>query len=158
MDAFVNLGSFIIQFINICVIIFVLNKFLFKPYLGYIESEEKKRIELEKAHSEMEELKKWAKIEAKQIVDEAKKNAIEIKANAEDIANDEADSIISLAKDEAEKIKNKAALDIENERKNLYSELKDKVLDVALKLNEKLFSKSESNKSFIEKALKEEKI
>lgn len=158
MDAFVNLGSFIIQFINICIIIFVLNKFLFKPYLGYIESEEKKRVELETAHSEMEELKKWAKSEAKQILDEAKKNALQIKANAENLAKDEADSILLEAKEEAQKIKSKANLDIENERKNLYSELKDKILDVALKLNEKLFTKSEANKDFIEKALKEQKI
>jgi large-conductance mechanosensitive channel len=65
MGAFVNLGSFIIQFINICIIIFVMNKFLFKPYLAYLKKEEKKRKELETAHKEMEEIKKEAKDEAK---------------------------------------------------------------------------------------------
>ena len=158
MDAFVNLGSFIIQFINISIIIFVLNKFLFKPYLAYIKAEEKKRQELERAHEEMELLKDEAKKEASEILKEAKKEASEIKKRSESIAKEEALEIVEEAKAEAGKIKNKAELDIENERKNLYAELKDKVLDVALKLNEKLFSKSDANKDFIEKALKEEKI
>jgi len=83
MGAFVNLGSFIIQFVNICIIIFVLNKFLFKPYLAYMLTEDKKRSELEKAYDEMEEAKKEAKKEAKLILDEAKKDAESIKKNAE---------------------------------------------------------------------------
>lgn len=158
MWAFVNLGSFIIQFINICVIIFVMNKFLFKPYLIYIQAEEKKRLELESAHEKMEESKNEAKKEAKLILEEAKQDAEGIKKNAEWIAKKEASNIVEEAKNEAEKIKHKANLDIENEKKTLYAELKDKVLDVALKMNEKLFTKSDSNKDFITKALKEEKM
>ena len=158
MGAFVNLGSFIIQFVNICIIIFVMNKFLFKPYLIYIQAEEKKRSELETAHDEMEETKKEAKKEAKLILESAKLDAESIKKNAEVIAKKEASNLVVDAKNEAEKIKHKATLDIDNERKTLYSELKNKVLDVALKMNEKLFTKSDANKDFIEKAIKEEKV
>jgi F-type H+-transporting ATPase subunit b len=131
---------------------------LFKPYLKYLQTEEKKRAELETAHKEMEEIKKDAKLEAKGILTAAKQEAEHIKKQGEVLAKQEADNLVNEAKEEAEKIKHKASLDIDNERKNLYSELKDKVLDVALKLNEKLFAKSEANKDFIEKALKEEKI
>lgn len=158
MDAFVNLGSFLIQFTNICIIIFVLNKFLFKPYLWYLVTEEKKRSELETAHEKMEELKKDAWKEAKTIIESAKSEADSIKKQWELLAKQEATDIVENAKKDAEKIKNKAELDIENERKALYAELKWKVLDVALKLNEKLFSKSESNSLFIKKAIDDEAL
>lgn len=158
MDQFINISSFAIQFVSICFIIFVLNIFLFKPYMKYLLAEEKKRADLEKAHQEMEEAKKEAKKEAKGILDEAKKEAESIKKNAEILAKQEASDIVEDAKSEAGKIRTKAELDIANERKNLYSELKGKILDVALKLNEKLFARSEANRDFIEKSLEAEKI
>ncbi len=158
MDAFVNLGSFLIQFANILVIIIVMKLFLFKPYMAYLSSEEKKRKELEKAHEDMTETKKKANKDIESLIDEAKKEAESIKKNAEHIAKKESVDIIESAKNETQKMKEKASLDIENEKKILYAELKDKILDVAIKLNWKLFSKSDSNKEFIEKSLKEEKI
>jgi len=158
MGEFVNLWSFIIQFINICIIIYILNRFLFKPYLGYLKEEELKRKELEEAHSTMEELKKCAKVEAKWIIDDAKKEALTIKKQNEIVARQEATNLVEEAKNEATKIKSKAMQDIDNERKTLYSDLRDKVLDVALKLNEKLFTKSDANADFIKKTLEKEKI
>ena len=106
----------------------------------------------------MEEIKKEAKDEAKGILDEAKKIAVSIKKDSEIIAKQEATWIVEEAKVEATKIKQKANLDIENERKTLYAELKWKVLDVALKINEKMFTKSDANKDFIKKTLESEKL
>ena len=158
MNSFINIWSFLIQFVNIVIIIFILNKFLFKPYLKYLTTEEKKRKELEEAHVKLSEIKADALKEAKDIVDDAKKESHFIKDEAAEIAKEEALEIVNWAKDEADKIKVKAHLDIDNERKALYSDLKDKVLEVALRINEKLFSKSDVNADFIKTALENEKI
>ncbi|MDD2487402.1 MAG: ATP synthase F0 subunit B [Candidatus Gracilibacteria bacterium] len=158
MNSFVNLGSFIIQLINIAVIIFILNKFLFKPYLKYLTSEEKKRRELEEAHIILHDIKDEAKKEARDIIDEAKKESHFIKNEAGIIAKEEAKEIVDEAKDEAEKIKHKAMLDIENERKSMNESMREKILEVALKLNQKLFSKSDANVDFIKKSTEKEII
>jgi F0F1-type ATP synthase membrane subunit b/b' len=60
-------------------------------------------------------------------------------------------AIINEAKEESERIKTKAMLDIDNERKAMNSTMKEKILEVALLLNEKLFKQSEANVSFIKK-------
>ena len=52
-------------------------------------------------------------------------------------------------KEEVKKLKDKAKIDIENDKKVLNTELKKKVVKVALDLNKKLFSQSEKNKEFI---------
>ncbi|MCK9272305.1 ATP synthase F0 subunit B [Candidatus Gracilibacteria bacterium] len=158
MDSFVNLGSFIIQFVNIVVIIFMLNKFLFKPYLVYLHNEEIKRKELEEAHLKLHEIKENAKKEAKTIIDDAKKEASFIKSQGETLAKEETLAIINEAKEESERIKTKAMLDIDNERKAMNSTMKEKILEVALLLNEKLFKQSEANVSFIKKNAGEEII
>lgn len=153
MSEFINIGSFVIQFINITVIIFVLNKFLFKPYLHYLQKEEKERKELEKAYIEMKYLKDEAKNDASIILMWAKNDSIAIKKQAEVIAKKEAEIIVSEAKDEATKIKVKWELDIRNEKKAMEEEMKSKILQIAIKLNEKLFTKNEANVNFIKKEL-----
>lgn len=158
MNSFVNLGSFIIQLINIWVIIFILNRFLFKPYLKYLTVEEKKRKELEEAHIKLNEIKDEAKKEAKDIVNEAKKESHFIKNEAWIIGKEEAKEIVDEAKSEAEKIKNKALLDIDNERKSMNESMKQNILEVALKLNEKLFSKNDANIDFIKKNIEKEAV
>ena len=75
---------------NIVIIIFILNKFLFKPYLKYLTAEEKKRKELEEAHVKLSEIKADALKEAKDIVEEAKKESHFIKDEAAEIAKEEA--------------------------------------------------------------------
>jgi F0F1-type ATP synthase membrane subunit b/b' len=42
------------QLINISIVIYVLNRFLFKPYLTFIKEEDKKRIDVENAYADLE--------------------------------------------------------------------------------------------------------
>lgn len=43
----VNLGSLFIQLINLSVVVYVLYRFIFKPYLAFIDVESEKRIAFE---------------------------------------------------------------------------------------------------------------
>jgi F0F1-type ATP synthase membrane subunit b/b' len=82
------------------IIIYILNRFLFRPYLKFIKEEDKKRVELDTAYEEMNVLKEKAKLEAGQIVESAKVNALEIRANIENLANQEKEAIIAKAEAE----------------------------------------------------------
>lgn len=76
--------------------------------------------------------------------------------DSEGLAKKEYSLILSDARREAEQIKIKASKDIENERQALHNELREKVLSIALRANEKLFGKNETNREFIAKVLKDE--
>lgn len=78
-------------------------------------------------------------------------------ADSEGLAKKEYTLIIADARNEAEQIKLKASKDIENERLSLHNELRERVLSIALRANEKLFGKNEANAEFIAKIIKEEK-
>ena len=87
----------------------------------------------------------------------AKNEARTIVADSEGLAKKEYTLIIADARREAEQIKLKASKDIENERQALYNELRNRVLSIALKANERLFGKTEANTEFITKIIQEEK-
>ncbi|MDR2641042.1 MAG: hypothetical protein LBC61_07290 [Candidatus Peribacteria bacterium] len=94
------MSSFIMQLINICIIIYILNRFLFKPYLEFIKEEDKKRVELDTAFEEMNVLKQKAEVEASDIIESAKAEAIDIRTNMEALANQEKENILAKAQKE----------------------------------------------------------
>ena len=158
MDSFINTWSFLIQFINITIIILLVRHFLIQPYLKYYIEEDKKRKKLEADYEKISGLIEESVVSAELIIANAKKESLVIRNNSETISRSEWEKIINEAKDEAENIKTKAHLNIENERTAMFEEIWNRVLQVALKINEKLFTKHESNIDFIKKSLKEENI
>lgn len=151
----VNLGSLFIQAINLSIVVFVMYYFLFKPYLRFIDSEIAKREVFEESLRTSTHIISDARHEASGIIDEAKNEARSIVAESENIAKREYDQIIAEAHRGAEQVKAKGLQDIENERRTLYDEMRDKVLTIALRANEKFFGQKNANASFIEQAVKE---
>lgn len=148
----INPSSLIIQTINISIVIFVLWKYFFKPYLAYLDIEAQKRRELEENSRESEHIISQARIDANKIIDEARIDARSQATEIIDIARKESDSLRTQAAQEAEIARKKWFADLELERKKLTEELKSKVLGVALKMNEKLFSNSDAQKDFLKKS------
>lgn len=153
----INIQALIIQTINILIVAFVLWRFLFKPYLAHIDEQTRKQAELEENVRAADHIMSKARSEANNITDAAKKEAKDIVAQGENLAKKEASLLVAAAREESQQIKNKAELDIANERKSLENAMKEKVLSVALKLNEKLFGKKDANADFIKQAMKEQK-
>jgi len=151
----VNLGSLFIQAINLSIVVFVMYRFLFKPYIRYIDAEIAKREVFEESVRTSTHIISDARREAGVIVETARQEAREIIADGENMAKKESSLILSDARREAEQIKTKAAQEIENERRALYDEMRDKVLAIALRANEKFFGQKNANASFIEQAVKE---
>lgn len=150
----INWWSVLIQSINLAIVVFVLHRFIFKPYLAYIDEVNKKREEFESNAAAAARIISEARHEADGIVASARSEAKQMASESESIAKKEAANIVAHANEEATLIKAKAESDIESERKHLEIEMQSRVLDIALKLNEKLFGKSEANALFLKQAMK----
>ena len=153
----VNLGSLLIQAINLSVVVYVLYRFIFKPYLAFIDEEGLKREAFETNARAAEHIISDAWKEASSILEAAKNQSRVMIADSEGLAKKEHALIIADALKEAEQLKAKAAQDIEREREILHDELRTKVLSIALRANEKLFGKNQANAEFITQVIKEEK-
>jgi F-type H+-transporting ATPase subunit b len=134
-----HLPSLVVQIINLSLILFVLNRWVFKPYLAIIDIETAKRKKIATAEATADEMLQQARNESDTLVSEARKLAQSLRKDAEKIAKQDASLLISDAKAEAEALRNKAATDIASEEKKMQQGLQKHVLDIALRLNQKLF-------------------
>lgn len=153
MWEFVNLWSFIMQLINMGLIIYVLNRFLFKPYMAFIKEEDKKRTEMEHAYKNLDSLKDNAQNEADLILANARKEALTEKERIEEFAQKEKDRVIGEAVAEWKDIIEYAWKEAERLKESMLQSVKANVLDLALKLNSKVFWKETANKDFLAKEL-----
>ncbi len=151
----VDLSSLLVQAVNIAVIVFVLRKFVFLPYLKHIDTEVAKRQELETKTADADIIIQTAQKQAEAQIEAAKQEANEIRKNARDLAKRETSLSLSAAADEAQAIKNKALGEIEAEKLSLESEMRGKILSVAIALNTKLFGDSKKNAELLEQFAKQ---
>lgn len=70
---FVTLQTFIIQFVLLVLVLIVLNKFLFKPYLKYLDEWEEKQKKLEEDYKNIDKLVKDAESQKELILADARK-------------------------------------------------------------------------------------
>ncbi len=150
---FVTLETFVIQFIILLFVLWVLNKFLFKPYLSYLDSWEEKQTKLEKDYKNIDKLISQAKKDWETILGDARKKADLLIADAENLAKSKRESILLKAKWESESMIEGAKADIEKEKLSMLEWVKSKLVDIVLKFNRKLFSEEKLNKDFLEKSL-----
>lgn len=152
MSTIFDLGSFIIQGINFAIVAYVLRRFFFVPYMKHLDEEAKKRKLLEEQIAKNENILKDAHNQAANIVDQSKVDAKMIAAEITENAHKEAHEIIARAHSDADAARTKGFADIAHERKMIMEELRGRVIDVALKMNEKLFGKNDTNAAFIKQS------
>ncbi len=96
-----------------------------------------------------------ATAEEKKILEAARKKAQDFMSDSEHIARLKAEKIRKKAHHDAMQILDSGKRDVEKERLSMLSEMKKKIIDVSLRINEKVFSGAQANEEFIEKELKE---
>jgi F-type H+-transporting ATPase subunit b len=148
---FVDLGAFAIQFVNLLVIIYVLNRFLFKPYLAYIDREAAERAKLESSVADADKLVREAKEEAESLRLKARDEAAAIRRDGEELAKREASEIVARAKTDADSVRAKAVADLASDRTKMEQELEKASVKLALDVNARLFARSEAHIDFITK-------
>lgn len=155
MEQLINLQTLLIQSVNIAIVIFVLARFVFRPYMKYLDEEAKKRKLYEEQISKSENILNDAHHQAQNVIDQARLDAKLMANEIKELARKEADEIVVRAQKDADTIRTKSFVELDVERKNMESEMKKRVLDVALKLNAKFFGKSDAHETFLKESAKE---
>jgi len=150
---FVTVETFVIQFVILLIVLWVLNKFLFKPYLAYLDTWEDKQKKLEEDYNNIDKLIAWAKTEKESILDEARNKADAMISDAESLAKTKKTSILDKAEEEAKSIIESGKNEVEKEKLSMLNGVKTKLTDLILKFNKKLFGEEKLNKDFVEKEL-----
>lgn len=150
---FVTLETFVIQFIILLIVLWILNKFLFKPYLSYLDSWEDKQKKLEEDYNNIDKLIEKANKDKDDILDDARSQAQAIISDAEGLAKQKKASIIEKAESEAKSIIESWKNEVEKEKLSMLNGVKTKLTDLVLKFNKKLFGEEKLNKAFVEKEL-----
>ncbi len=151
MDALFDLSSFIIQAVNFIIVALVLRKFFFVPYIKFLDEEAMKRKDLEEKLAKSDALLSEAKNDAEKILDQSRVDARMVASEIVENSRKEAREIEERAQRDADVARTKWFADVALEHKLMAEELKKKVLDIALKMNAKLFSSSDVNADFLKK-------
>jgi len=132
-DAFgVDVFKLAFQIVNFLLILYLLNRFLFKRVLALLD-ERGDRISkgLEDAEAAARD-RELARAEREAALDEARKEAQTMIARATKIAEDSRAEIVAAARAEAEKVAAKATEEITAEKQRAIAELRSQVADLAL--------------------------
>ncbi|MEO8251300.1 MAG: F0F1 ATP synthase subunit B [Chloroflexota bacterium] len=144
-DAFgVDLPKLAFQIINFLLILYLLNRFLFKRVLALLDERQERIAKgLEDAEAAARD-RELARAEREAALDEARKEAQAMIVRATKIAEDSRTEIVAAARAEAEKVAARAAEEITAEKQRAIAELRKQVADLALEAAGKLV-KSEMN-------------
>lgn len=132
-DAFgVDVVKLAFQIINFLLILYLLNRFLFKRVLSMLDERQERIAKgLEDAEAAARD-RELARGEREAALDEARKEAQSMIARATKIAEDSRLEIVAAARAEAEKVAARAAADITAEKEKAIAELRAQVADLAL--------------------------
>lgn len=132
-DAFgVDLPKLAFQIINFLLILYLLNRFLFKRVLGLLDERQERIAKgLEDAEAAARD-RELARAEREAALDEARKESQAMIARATKIAEDSRAEIVAAAREEAEKVAARATEEITAEKQRAIAELRSQVADLAL--------------------------
>ena len=134
----VDVWKLAFQVANFLILLYLLNRFLFKPVLARLdERSEKIGKGLEDAEAAARD-RELARAEREAAVSEARKEAAAMLANANKIATDTRNEILAEARAEAEKVSARAQEAINAEKEKAIAELRTHVADLALDAASKL--------------------
>lgn len=150
----IKLGIIIAQLINFGILFWIFKHFLWDKIVAVIEERRKKLDALDNSDSVVKEKLEEAENEAKQIVENSRAEALKIQQNAEELAKKDTMIKLEMAENKANSIVEAATRELEKERLSMLNVMKDKVLDLSLKINSKVFENKDSNKEFIAKEVK----
>jgi F-type H+-transporting ATPase subunit b len=130
------------QIVNFLILLFILNRILFKPLLKVLDERKQKiaqslkeaeqiSAELAQAEKKSREIISSANLKAEELVSTAKEAASQIRLEAQ-----------NQAKEEAEKILKKSKETVELEREKMRSSLRRELMEVVVLATEKILGKS----------------
>jgi len=150
IDIFVVLA----QLINFGIIFYLFKRYIAeKLYASILERKELLK-KLEMADEHYAEKMNLADEQKEKLLKQARKTSSNLVKESEKIAKEKADAIMQQANMQAMAILDGWKRELEQERLTMLAEMKKHIVDVSLKLNEKMFGTKGSSKKFIEEELK----
>ena len=153
-----NVAVIIAQFINFWIIFFIFYHFLGKTIVKTIEDRRRQLESLDNSDDVVREKIEEAELEAKKIVEGSRAEALAIQNNAEELSKNDTKQKLEAAESKADAIVEAAERGIEKERLGMLDMMRDKVLDLSLKINSKVFENKDNNKEFIQKEVNSVKL
>lgn len=150
---FVTIETFVIQFILLIAVLYVLNKYIFKPYLAYLDEWEEKQKKLEEDYKNIDTLVSDAEKKKEEILKKARMKGDTIVSDLEALGKTKREEIVAKAEVEAKNLLESSKLEIEKERLSMMNSLKSGVIDLILKMNSKLFGDEKHTKEYLEKEI-----
>lgn len=148
---FVTVETFVIQFVILLLVIWILNKFVFKPYLAYLDEWEAKQKKVQDDYNNAEAILDEKSRQWDELLEKARSKGNAVIEEAESLAKAKKEKILADAEKQSQETMTAAQSQIEKERQSMLSSIKKNVIDMTLRLNEKLFKDSKVSKDFIEK-------
>lgn len=152
----IDIKLIVAQLVNFAIVLFVLYKFAYGPILKMMtertEKIEKGIKDAENAGAKLKEIEE----KEKAVLTEARKQAQEIIASAEVVANKSKEEIVVAAKEQSEKILKDAEKKIEAEKTQMMQEVKGQIAELVVAATGKLISEKidgEKDKEMIAKAI-----
>ena len=134
----VDLLKLAFQIINFLLILYLLNRFVFKRVLALLDQRQARIAKgLEDAEAAARD-RELARAEREAALDEARKAAAAMITRATKIAEDSRAEIVAAARAEAEKVAARASAEITAEKERAIAELRSQVADLALQAAGKL--------------------
>lgn len=162
MEALTKLGInpllLIAQIVNFLILLWILNRFLYKPILKLFKDRSSKIEEGIKTAESLKRQAAEAEERHKQYIEEAKKEAHRIIEQATKLGDEEKKKIIEMANEEARKIVDKTMQEINAEKQNIMVEIKKEVGEMVVALSADLIKKrldEKSQRALIEEAIRE---
>ena len=148
---FVTVETFVMQFIILLTVLWVLNKFVFQPYLAYLDEWEAKQKKVQEDYNNADALLEEKKKQGEELLEKARAKGNAVIEEAEALAQTKKEKIVAEAESQARETLNVAQKQIDQERQSMLSQVKGNMIDMTLRLNQKLFKDTKASKDFVEK-------
>jgi len=141
------------QIINFGILFYIFKKFIADKLNAWLEERKKQLDKLKTAEEHYEQKMSLAKQQKQEMIDAARETSAALMKETEIISKEKAQKIIEKAHVQSDSILEWGKREIEKERLSMLAQMKNHIMDVSLRLNEKMFDSESANKEFLEKEL-----
>jgi len=145
-----NITLVLAQLANFLILFMIFKKFIADKLIATISSRRELQAKLEKAAAEYAINIAAAKKGKEDILAQARINAKNMMIEVESLANKKSVDILLAAESKANLTLEWGRKQLEKERLSMLSQMKSKIIDISLRLNEKLFDDQNVSRDFME--------
>ncbi len=147
----IDISLIFAQLFNFLILFFLFKYFLAERLHTLIQERKKQREKLDLVELQYQEKMNLAETQKQEILLEAHNTSKVLLEESQILAHAKAGILIEDAQAEVQSILESGRREIEKERTTMLTQMRSHILDVSLRLNQKMFGTQEENKEFIEK-------